>query len=154
MRTTKGMQRVDVIYRRIDDAFLDPVVFRADSTLGVPGLMAAVRAKTVTLANSVGNGVADDKAIYAFVPDLIRYYTGEEPILPNVDTYLLWDPDQRAHVMDRLDQLVVKPVAEAGGYGITIGPHASPPGLDACRASTEAHPRVWMPPRPRQTSRP
>src|SRR3546814_15395679 len=87
-----------VIYRRIDDAFLDPVVFRADSTLGVPGLMAAVRAKTVTLANSVGNGVADDKAIYAFVPDLIRYYTGAEPLLPNDDTYLLWDPAQRAPV--------------------------------------------------------
>src|SRR3546814_17473691 len=103
--------------------------------------MAAVRAKTVTLANSVGNGVADDKAIYAFVPDLIRYYTGEEPILPNVDTYLLWDPDQRAHVLDRLDQLVVKPVAEAGGYGITIGPHASAQGTDACRGSIQAEDR-------------
>jgi uncharacterized circularly permuted ATP-grasp superfamily protein len=144
MRTTKGMQRVDVIYRRIDDAFLDPVVFRADSTLGVPGLMAAVRAKTVTLANAVGNGVADDKAIYAFLPDLIRYYTGDEPILPNVETYLLWDPDQRSHVLDRLDQVVVKPVAEAGGYGITIGPHATAQELDGCRRSIEADPRGWI----------
>ncbi|MFP5321838.1 MAG: circularly permuted type 2 ATP-grasp protein [Acidimicrobiia bacterium] len=144
MRTTKGMQRVDVIYRRIDDSFLDPVVFNSASTLGVPGLMAAVRAGTVTLANAVGNGVADDKAVYAFVPDLIRYYTGEEPILPNVDTYLLWDDDQREHVLDRLDQVVVKPVAEAGGYGITIGPKASARELDACRQSIEADPRGWI----------
>ena len=94
MRTTRGLQRVDVIYRRIDDAFLDPVAFRSDSTLGVPGLMAAARAGNVTIANAVGNGVADDKAMYAYVPDLIRYYLNEEPMLPNVDTYLLSDPDQ------------------------------------------------------------
>ena len=144
MRTTQGLQRVDVIYRRIDDSFLDPVVFEPSSALGVPGLMAAVRAGTVTLANAVGNGVADDKAVYAYVPDLIRYYTGEEPILPNVETHLLWDADQREDVLDRLDQVVVKPVAEAGGYGITIGPKASAAELDACRASIEAHPRGWI----------
>ena len=144
MRTTKGMQRVDVIYRRIDDDFLDPVVFRADSTLGVPGLMAAARAQTVTIANAVGNGVADDKAVYAYVPELIRYYTGEEPILPNIDTYLLWDDDQRAHVLDRLDELVIKPVAEAGGYGVVIGPTASDAELEQCRRQIEADPRNYI----------
>jgi len=111
MRTTHGLKRVDVIYRRIDDAFLDPVVFRSDSILGVPGLMSAARAGNVTLANAVGNGVADDKAVYAYVPDLIRYYLDAEPILASVPTYLLWDPDQRQHVLDRIDELVVKPVA-------------------------------------------
>ncbi len=144
MRTTKGMQRVDVIYRRIDDDFLDPVVFRPDSTLGVPGLMSAARAQTVTIANSVGNGVADDKAVYAYVPDLIRYYTGEEPILPNIETYLLWEPDQRAAVLARLDQLVIKPVAEAGGYGVVIGPKATDAELDHCRAQIEADPRNYI----------
>ena len=144
MRTTRGLERVDVIYRRIDDDFLDPVVFRRDSTLGVPGLIAAARAGNVTISNGLGNGVADDKAVYAFVPDLIRYYTGEEPILPNVETYLLWDPDQRNHVLERLDQLVIKPVAEAGGYGITIGPKASAAELDICRSAIEADPRGWI----------
>ena len=114
MRTTHGLKRVDVIYRRIDDAFLDPVVFRSDSILGVPGLMSAARAGNVTIANAVGNGVADDKAVYAYVPDLIRYYLGAEPILASVPTYLLWDQDQRDHVLGRLDELVVKPVAESG----------------------------------------
>ena len=144
MRTTQGLERVDVIYRRIDDAFLDPVVFRPDSTLGVPGLMAAVRSGNVTIANAVGNGVADDKAVYAYVPELIRYYMGEDPILPNVDTYLLWEPDQREHVLERLDQLVVKPVAEAGGYGITIGPTASDEQLAVCREAILADPRGWI----------
>ncbi len=144
MRTTQGLQRVDVIYRRIDDAFLDPVVFRSDSTLGVPGLMAAARAGNVTIANAVGNGVADDKAVYAYVPELIRYYLGEEPILPNVDTYLLWDEDQRSEVLDRLDELVIKPVAEAGGYGIVIGPAASDAELEACRVNIEADPRNYI----------
>lgn len=144
MRTTQGMQRVDVIYRRIDDDFLDPVVFRPDSTLGVPGLMAAARAQTVTIANAVGNGVADDKAVYAYVPELIRYYTGEEPILPNIDTYLLWEPEQRAMVLDRLDQLVIKPVAEAGGYGVVIGPKATDEELAECRAQIEADPRNYI----------
>jgi uncharacterized circularly permuted ATP-grasp superfamily protein len=144
MRTTRGLARVDVIYRRIDDAFLDPVVFRSDSTLGVPGLVGAMRAGNVTVANSLGNGVADDKAVYAYVPELIRYYLGEEAILPNVETYLLWEPDQRAEVLARLDQLVVKPVAEAGGYGITIGPAATDAELDGCRRSIEADPRNWI----------
>lgn len=144
MRTTQGMKRVDVIYRRIDDDFLDPVVFRRDSTLGVPGLMAAARAQTVTIANAVGNGVADDKAVYAYVPDLIRYYTGEEPILPNIETYLLWEPEQRAQVLDRLDQLVIKPVAEAGGYGVVIGPKATDAELAECRAQIEADPRNYI----------
>ena len=144
MRTTQGLRRVDVIYRRIDDAFLDPVVFRPDSSLGVPGLMAAVRSGNVTIANAVGNGVADDKAVYAYVPELIRYYMGEEPILPNVDTYLLWDGDERAEVLERLDELVIKPVAEAGGYGITIGPAATDEELAVCREAIEADPRNWI----------
>ena len=144
MRTTMGLKRVDVIYRRIDDDFLDPVVFRPDSTLGVPGLLAAVRAGNVTVTNAIGNGVADDKAVYAYVPEMIRYYLGEEPLLPNVETYLLWDEDQRAAVLDRLDELVIKPVAEAGGYGITIGPAASDEELAVCRATIEAEPRNWI----------
>jgi uncharacterized circularly permuted ATP-grasp superfamily protein len=120
MRTTRGLERVDVVYRRVDDEFLDPVVFRTDSTLGVPGLIAAARAGNVTIANAVGNGVADDKAVYAYVPELIRYYLGDDPILPNVDTYLLWDEDHRAAVLERIDQLVIKPVAESGGYGMLM----------------------------------
>ena len=144
MRTTRGLQRVDVIYRRIDDAFLDPVTFRRDSTLGVPGLVAAARAGNVTIANAIGNGVADDKAMYAFVPDLIRYYLSEEPLLPNVDTYLLWDPDQRAEVLGRLDQLVVKPVAGSGGYGMLIGPHASDEDLARFRTLIEEDPRGYI----------
>jgi uncharacterized circularly permuted ATP-grasp superfamily protein len=144
MRTTQGLRRVDVIYRRIDDDFLDPVVFRPDSALGVPGLMAAARAGNVTLANAVGNGVADDKAVYPYVPAMIRYYLGEEPILPNVPTYQLWDPDQRAEVLDRLDQVVVKPVAAAGGYGLVIGPQASDEELAATRRAIEAEPRGYI----------
>ena len=118
--------------------------FRPDSPLGVPGLMAAARAGNVTIANAVGNGVADDKAVYAYVPDFIRYYLGEEPILPNVETYLLWDEDQRAEVLDRLDELVIKPVAEAGGYGIVIGPAASDEELETCRRQIEADPRDYI----------
>jgi uncharacterized circularly permuted ATP-grasp superfamily protein len=144
MRTTRGLQRVDVIYRRIDDAFLDPVVFRRDSMLGVPGLVAAARAGNVTLANAVGNGVADDKAVYAYVPDLIRYYLGEEPTVQNCTTYLLWDPDQRKAVLDRLDQLVVKPVAESGGYGLCIGPAATDEELAEVAARIEADPRGYI----------
>ncbi len=144
MRTTRGLQRVHVIYRRIDDEFLDPVVFDRSSMLGVPGLMAAVRAGNVSIANAVGNGVADDKAVYPYVPDLIRYYTGEEPILPNATTYTLWDDDQREHVLSRLDQLVVKPVAEAGGYGIVIGRAASDEELEEARRNIEANPRGYI----------
>jgi uncharacterized circularly permuted ATP-grasp superfamily protein len=144
VRTTRGLERVDVIYRRIDDDFLDPVVFRPDSSLGVPGLMAAARAGNVTIANAVGNGVADDKAVYAFVPALIRYYLGEEPLLQNCDTYLLWEPDQRAMVLDRLDQLVVKPVAASGGYGLYIGPAATDAETAACREAILAEPRGYI----------
>ncbi len=144
MRTTRGLQRVDVIYRRIDDDFLDPVVFRPDSTLGVPGLLSAARAGNVTIVNAVGNGVADDKAVYAFVPDLIRFYLGEEPILPNVDTYLLWEDEQREHVLDRLDELVVKPVAESGGYGMLIGPAASGEEIEVFRDRVRADPRGYI----------
>ncbi len=144
MRTTGGLQRVDVLYRRIDDDFLDPVVFRSDSTLGVPGLMAAARAGTVSIANAVGNGVADDKGVYPFVPDLIEYYLGERAILPNATTYLLWEPEQRAHVLERLDQLVVKPVAESGGYGIVIGPQATDTELAEARRAIERDPRNYI----------
>ncbi len=144
MRTTHGLERVDVIYRRIDDDFLDPVIFNPASTLGVPGLMAAARAGTVTVANAVGNGVGDDKAIYAFVPALIKYYQDEEPILPNVETYLLWNPDERREVLDRIDELVLKPVAASGGYGIVIGPTATDAELAEARAQIEAEPRDWI----------
>jgi len=144
MRTTKGLRRVDVIYRRIDDQFLDPVVFRADSALGVAGLLAAARAGNVTIANAVGNGVADDKAVYAYVPEMIRYYLGEDPILPNVHTYMLWDPDQRADILSRLDQVVVKPVAEAGGYGLVIGPAATDEELAELRVKIESDPRNYI----------
>jgi uncharacterized circularly permuted ATP-grasp superfamily protein len=125
MRTISGPSRVDVIYRRIDDLFLDPEAFREDSTLGVPGLMRAWKAGNVALANAPGAGVADDKVVYAFVPDMIRYYLDEEPILPNVPTYLCMDPKQKRYVIDNLDKLVVKPANESGGYGMLIGPHAT-----------------------------
>jgi len=144
MRTTGGLKRVDVIYRRIDDHFLDPVVFEPGSTLGVPGLMAAVRAGTVTVANAVGNGVADDKAVYPYVPDMIRYYLGEEALIDNATTYVLWDADQRAAALDRIDELVWKPVAESGGYGILIGPQATDAELAAMRDTVEADPRGWI----------
>ena len=144
MRTTRGMQRVDVIYRRIGDEFLDPVVFRPDSLLGVPGLVSAAHAGNVTIANALGNGAADDKGVYPFIPDLVEYYTGEEAIIPNVTTYLPWEPDHMAVILDRLDELVVKPVAEAGGYGIVIGPRASDAELAELRAKVEAKPRGYI----------
>lgn len=144
MRTTRGLQRVDVVYRRIGDDFLDPVVFRSDSLLGVPGIVSAARAGNVTIANAIGNGAADDKGIYPFVPDLIRYYLGEEPVLANVTTYLPWEPDDLATVLGRLDELVVKPVAEAGGYGIVIGREASDRELADVAAKLEADPRGYI----------
>ena len=125
MRTTQGRRRVDVIYRRVDDDYLDPVVFRNDSFLGSPGLMTCARNGTVTIANAVGNGVADDKLVYTYVPDLIRYYLSEEPILRNVDTWRLEEPDALEEVLDRLDELVVKPVDGSGGKGLVVGPRAS-----------------------------
>jgi uncharacterized circularly permuted ATP-grasp superfamily protein len=144
MRTTGGLKRVDVIYRRIDDHFLDPVVFEAGSTLGVAGLMAAARAGTVTIANAIGNGVADDKAVYPYVPDMIRYYLGEEALLDNAPTYILWDDDQRTAALARADELVWKPVAESGGYGILIGPQASDEELATMRNTVETDPRGWI----------
>ncbi|PJI93346.1 circularly permuted type 2 ATP-grasp protein [Luteimicrobium subarcticum] len=144
MRTTEGRRRVDVIYRRVDDAFLDPVQFRADSLLGVPGLMGVARLGNVTLANAVGNGVADDKLVYTYVPDLIRYYLGEQPIIANVDTWRLEEPDALEEVVDRLAELVVKPVDGAGGKGILVGPQASAHEIDAMRERLRRDPRGWI----------
>ena len=125
MRTTSGLQRVHTIYRRLDDDFIDPLEFRPDSLLGVPGLVRAYRAGTVAIANAIGTGVADDKAIYHYVPEMIRFYLGEEPILENVPTYLLSDEQVRKHVLERLHELVVKPTSESGGKGVFIGPQAT-----------------------------
>jgi len=144
MRTTKGSQRVDVIYRRINDDYLDPLAFRPDSMLGVPGLMEAYQKGHVALANAPGTGVSDDKAIYAYVPKIINYYLAEEPILPNVPTYLCSDPQDRAHVLEHLDQLVVKATNEAGGYGMLIGPHASQEERDEYARRIEADPRNYI----------
>jgi uncharacterized circularly permuted ATP-grasp superfamily protein len=124
-RTTSGLKRIDVIYRRIDDDFIDPLIFREDSALGVPGLFNAYRAGNVILANALGTGVADDKAIYAYVPRLIKYYLSEDPILDNVETFLCREPQSLNHVLANLDKLVVKAVGESGGYGMLVGPHAS-----------------------------
>ena len=125
MRTTEGPKRVDVIYRRIDDDYLDPLVFRPDLVLGVPGIMGAYRAGNVTLANAVGTGVADDKAVYSFMPEIVRFFTGEEPILKNVPTWRCRDKDGLAYVLDHIDELVVKEVNGSGGYGMLVGPHAT-----------------------------
>lgn len=144
MRTVSGLQRVDVIYRRIDDLFLDPEAFREDSMLGAPGLMRAWRAGTVAIANAPGAGVADDKVVYAWVPDLIRYYLGEEPLLPNVPTWSCVRDADRAHVLANLRELVVKPANESGGYGILIGDRATDEELRRCAAAIEADPRNWV----------
>ena len=144
MRSLGGRQRVDVVYRRVNDDFLDPVHFRPDSVVGCPGLLNAARAGNVTIANAVGNGVADDKLTYTYVPALIEYYLGEKPLLANVTTYRLDDPDVREECLDRLDQLVVKPVDGSGGSGIVIGPSASDAELAAVRALVLAEPRAWI----------
>jgi uncharacterized circularly permuted ATP-grasp superfamily protein len=144
MRTTRGLERVDVIYRRIDDNFLDPECFRPDSVLGVPGLMRACRAGNVTLANAPGTGVADDKAVYAYVPDIIRYYLSEEPILSNVPTFVCWDEKQREHVLANLQDLVMKPTNESGGYGIVLGPRASEDELARVAERIRANPREYI----------
>ena len=125
MRTTKGLRRVDVIYRRVDDDFIDPLAFRPDSLLGVPGLMHAYKLGNVSMVNAPGTGVADDKSVYAYVPDMIRYYLGSEPILPNVETYLCRRQEDLEYTLDNLDKLVVKRVGESGGYGMLVGPHAT-----------------------------
>jgi uncharacterized circularly permuted ATP-grasp superfamily protein len=144
MRTTRGLKRVHVIYRRVDDDFLDPLAFRVDSGLGAPGLFSAYRAGTVTLANALGTGVADDKAIYAYVPTIIKYYLGEDPIIDNVETLLMTDPTQRAHVIDRLHDFVVKAVGESGGYGMLIGPHSTAEQRLAMRDRIVADPRNYI----------
>jgi uncharacterized circularly permuted ATP-grasp superfamily protein len=143
-RTTAGLRRVDVIYRRVDDDFLDPLAFRPDSTLGVAGLFNAYRAGNVALANAIGTGVADDKAIYAYVPAIIRYYLSEEPILPNVETYLLTDESSRRYVLENLDRLVVKAVGESGGYGMLIGPHSTAAEREEFRRRIIAEPRNYI----------
>ncbi len=144
MRTTGGLKRVDVIYRRVDDDFIDPLAFRTDSILGASGLFNAYRAGNVTLANAFGTGVADDKALYAYVPAIIRYYLGEEPILNNVETYLMTDRSQRQHTLANLDKLVVKAVGESGGYGMLIGPHSSAADREEFRRRIEANPRNYI----------
>ena len=144
MKTTKGLQRVDVIYRRIDDDYLDPLVFKADSTLGVAGLMNAYRAGSVGIANAVGTGVADDKAIYPFVPEIIRFYLGEEPILPNVPTYDCTDDLQRRYVCSHLDELVVKNTNQSGGYGMLMGPSSSAIERARFKEAIEANPRDFI----------
>jgi uncharacterized circularly permuted ATP-grasp superfamily protein len=144
MRTTGGPRRVDVIYRRVDDDFLDPLAFRRDSQLGVAGLFNAYRAGNVSLANAVGTGVADDKAVYAYVPQMIRFYLQQDAILPNIETFLLHDATHRQHVLDNLEQLVVKAVGESGGYGMLIGPHSTKAERTEFRARIEANPRNYI----------
>jgi len=144
MRTTKGLQAVDVVYRRIDDDFLDPKVFRPDSMLGVPGIVGAYRAGNISLANSIGTGVADDKVMYYFVPRMIKYYLGQEPILPNVPTYLASEPEDLAYTLEHMPELVVKSANEAGGYGMLIGPHASKAEIAKFRRLVKAEPRNYI----------
>jgi len=144
MKTIRGLTRVDVIYRRVDDEFLDSLTFRADSVLGVPGLMGAYRAGNVALANAVGNGVADDKAIYAYVPELIRYYLGEEPVLRSVETYICAKEDDLAYVLEHLPELVVKAVGESGGYGMLIGPASDRKRIEEFRDRIRANPRNYI----------
>jgi uncharacterized circularly permuted ATP-grasp superfamily protein len=144
MRTTAGLRRVDVIYRRVDDDFLDPLCFRPDSTLGVPGLFNAYRAGNVTLANAIGTGIADYKAVYAYVPQIIRYYLSEDPILPNVPTFLMTDHTQRQHTLANLEKMVVKAVGESGGYGMLIGPQSTAQQREEFRALILADPRNYI----------
>jgi len=125
MRTTRGFEPVDVLYRRVDDEFLDPLTFNPESVLGVPGIMDVYRSGGITIANAPGTGIADDKAIYSFMPDIVEFYTGEKPLLPNVETWRCADEDSLKYVLDNLDELVVKEVHGSGGYGMLIGPTAS-----------------------------
>ncbi|BET67102.1 circularly permuted type 2 ATP-grasp protein [Opitutales bacterium ASA1] len=144
VRTTRGLSPVHVIYRRIDDDFLDPTVFRKDSLLGVPGLVNAYRKGNVALCNPIGTGVADDKATYYYVPEMIRFYLGEEPILPNVETYLSADPKDMTFILENLPKLVVKSVNEAGGYGMLVGPHSTKEQIEEFRAKVIANPRNFV----------
>lgn len=153
MKTTEGLKRVDVLYRRIDDDFIDPEVFRKDSLLGVPGLVRAYCKGHLGLANALGTGIADDKVTYCFVPDMIRYYLGEEAILPNVRTWLPYRTEDMTYVMENLDKLVVKAANEAGGYGMLIGPHATKAEVEAFRALVKANPRDFVAQTPISLSR-
>jgi uncharacterized circularly permuted ATP-grasp superfamily protein len=144
MRTTAGLRRVDVIYRRVDDDFVDPLCFRPDSSLGVPGLFNAYRAGNIALSNAIGTGVADDKAMYAYVPTIIRYYLDQDPVLPNIKTYLLTDPAERSYVLEHMHELVVKAVGESGGYGMLIGPHSSREQQEEFRQRILAGPRDYI----------
>jgi len=144
MRTINGPERVDVIYRRIDDIFIDPEVFNKDSMLGLPGLMRAWKKGNVAIANAPGSGVADDKAVYAYVPKMIKYYLGEEAILPNVPTYLCYEDDDYAYVQDHIEELVIKPVNESGGYGMLIGPRATKEEVDKFRVLIKENPRNYV----------
>jgi uncharacterized circularly permuted ATP-grasp superfamily protein len=144
MRTTQGPERVDVIYRRIDDDFLDPLAFRPDSALGVPGLMSAYQAGNVTLANAVGTGIADDKAVYSYMPAILKFYLGEEPILKNVPTWRCREPEHLAYVLDHLDELVVKEVHGSGGYGMLVGPKSDKATIAAFRAKLKSNPRNFI----------
>jgi uncharacterized circularly permuted ATP-grasp superfamily protein len=148
MRTTNGERSVHVIYRRVDDEFLDPLQFLPDSIIGVAGLVNCARAGNVVISNGIGNGVADDKLVYTYVPTFIRFYLGEEPLLDNVETYRLEDPEQRAEVLASLSKFVVKPVDGSGGTGIVIGPQADERTLDAVGAAVRAAPRNWIAQRP------
>ena len=144
MRTTAGLRRVDVIYRRVDDDFLDPLVFRPDSLLGVPGLLHAYRRGNVSLVNAPGTGIADDKSVYAYVPEMIRYYLGEDPILANVETYLCRRPEGLEYTLDNLENLVVKRVGESGGFGMLVGPHATPAERAAYADEVRANPADFI----------
>nr|WP_149361729.1 circularly permuted type 2 ATP-grasp protein [Lolliginicoccus suaedae] len=144
MRTTEGEQQVDVIYRRIDDDFLDPLQFRPDSVLGVPGVLNAARAGNVVISSAVGNGVGDDKLVYTYVPTIIEYYLNEKPSLPNVDTFRCWIPDELEEVLERVDELVIKPVEGSGGYGIVFGPDSSPAELKSISKQVRDNPRDWI----------
>jgi uncharacterized circularly permuted ATP-grasp superfamily protein len=144
MRTTEGPKRVDVIYSRLDDDFIDPLVFRPDSALGVPGLIAAYRAGNVTIANAPGTGVADDKAIYSYVPDIVRFYLGEEPVLKNVPTWRCRELDSMSYVIDNLQELVVKQVNGSGGYGMLVGPHSTTDMCEHFRGLIRANPENYV----------
>jgi len=144
MRTINGLEKVDVIYRRIDDQFLDPEVFRKDSMLGAKGLMRAWKAGNLAFANAPGAGVADDKVVYAYVPQMIRYYLNEEPILPNVPTYLCSNVDDLAYVLAHLEELVVKPANESGGYGMLVGPHATRSEIKKFQKIIQQQPRNYI----------
>jgi uncharacterized circularly permuted ATP-grasp superfamily protein len=144
MRTTEGLKRVDVIYRRIDDDFLDPLVFRPDSALGVPGLMSVYHAGNVTLANAVGTGIADDKAVYSYMPEIVKFYLSEEPILKNVPTWRCREAEHLAYVLDKIEELVVKEVHGSGGYGMLIGPKADKAAIAAFRAKLKSDPKNFV----------